>query len=231
MASTGDRIKYWSNRWDEGSIGFHKDEVHPMLIKYFDKLFPSGKTGRVFVPLCGKTLDMRWLAGKDISVVGLDAVRMSLEQFFSDQNLQYTEEKAPQLAENGALLKSSDNKIHLYLGDMLNFSPDVEGTFEAVWDRASLVALNREDVSKYVSIIKSLLKPGGRCLLEVMDYDVSIMEDLGDLSTRPPPPHPMYEAELKQLYEPEFTVQYLDRCERLLAGKDIHLQVFLLTKQ
>merc|ERR1719330_1714634 len=100
----------------------------------------------------------------------------------------------------------------------MTFSSDIAGTCDAVWDRASLVAIRREDVSLYINVIKDILKPGGRCLLEVMDYDVNIMNDVTG-TTKPPPPFPMYEPELKQLYEPHFTVEYLDRAERTLQGK------------
>lgn len=200
-----------------------------MLIKHFGKLFPDGKKGRVFVPLCGKTLDMKWMSEQGITVVGLDAARLSMEQFYSDHSLEYRVEKEPSLGGGSEIFKSTDCRINLYCGNMMNFNSTITGQFEAVWDRASLVALHRVDVPKYIENIKNLLIPGGRCLLETMDYDVKIMDDIKG-NTRPPPPFPMYEAEIKQLFEPECSVQYLDRAERTLQNKDIHLLVFLITK-
>ncbi|XP_005098542.1 thiopurine S-methyltransferase [Aplysia californica] len=228
MESQRNRVDYWQKRWDAGIVTFHKQEVNPLLEKHFDKLLLGGKNERIFVPLCGKTLDMKWLADKGVEVVGLDGVPLSLEQFFSDQNLEYTSKKIPQLGDNCQLFESAQDRIRLYCGDMMNFSPSVAGTFDAIWDRASLVALNRNDVPKYVEIIKSLLKPGGRCLLEVVDFDVNNKEDAAHSIPRPPPPHPMYEPELQQLYEPECTLKYLDKYERIPSG---YQRLFLITKQ
>ena len=39
-----------------------RDEVHNFLVKYIDKLTDGKAKTRVFVPLCGKSLDMLWLA-------------------------------------------------------------------------------------------------------------------------------------------------------------------------
>lgn len=224
------RIKSWQDRWDTGNIRFHNPEVHAMLLKHFDKICPSGDGGRIFVPLCGKTLDMKWLSEQNMFVVGLDGVRLSLEQFMSEQNLNFTTEKIPELGEDCEVFKTADDKFHLYRGDIMDFSASIEGTFDAVWDRGSLVALRREDVPQYVKVIKSLIKPGGRCLVEVFDYDVKIMEGADIKPPCPPPPFPMYEAELKDLYEPEFRVEFIDRSERKLVGHDVHTNIVLLTK-
>jgi len=231
MASDGDaRTQMWKDRWDAGQIGFHKSEVHQTLIKYVDKLFPGGNKGRVFVPLCGKTVDMKWLADNGIDVVGLDAVKVSLEQFFSEHNLQCGVEKCPDLGQDAEIVKSEDNKIRLYCADMFKFNQDIEGTFDAIWDRGSLVAIYRKDVPTYAEIIKKLLKPGASCLVEIFEYDVS-MFDGDDNPQKPPPPHPMTEGELKQLYEPACTVQRLDKVERQLFGKSAHVSAFLITKK
>jgi hypothetical protein len=43
----------WRQRWQEGRIGFHLEETHPALLKYWPTLgVPSG--AKVLVPLCGK---------------------------------------------------------------------------------------------------------------------------------------------------------------------------------
>lgn len=199
-SENGDRVKGWQDAWEAGRTGFHKEEVHQLLTKYFDQLFPTGN-GRLFVPLCGKSVDMKWLSGKGVSVVGLDAVRMSLEQFFSEQGLKYTASKVSALGGEAEVFKTEDGKISLYCADLFKFSKDIEGTFDAVWDRGSLVAINREDVPMYVSIIKSLLKPGGICLHESFEYDPSEMKG---------PPHTMTESRLRELFEPECSVQRLE---------------------
>ena len=51
----------WESRWREGRIGFHKTEVQPMLVRHAEVLL-TGNPQRVFVPLCGKSVDLPWLA-------------------------------------------------------------------------------------------------------------------------------------------------------------------------
>jgi len=230
MASEEDRTQMWKDRWDAGQIGFHKSDVHQTLVKYIDKLFPNGNKGKIFVPLCGKTVDMKWLADNGIDVIGLDAVRVSLEQFYSEHNIENSVEKCADLGQEAEVFKSSDNKIRLYCADMFKFSPDIEGTFDAIWDRGSLVAIYRKDVPTYAEIIKKLLKPGASCLVEVFEYDVSIFDGV-DNPQKPPPPHPVLEEELRRLYEPDCSVEQLDRNERNLFGKSAHVVAYLITKK
>ena len=55
--------QFWQARWAENQIGFHQRETNPYLERYWLRLqLPAGC--KVLVPLCGKTLDMLWLAGQ-----------------------------------------------------------------------------------------------------------------------------------------------------------------------
>jgi len=49
--------EYWENKWKTNDIKFHLPEANALLVEYFTSL-PKGK---VFVPLCGKSIDMKWL--------------------------------------------------------------------------------------------------------------------------------------------------------------------------
>jgi hypothetical protein len=52
-------------RWQKGETGFHQDSLNPHLKYYYDdKAVPleERKALKVFVPLCGKSLDMYWLS-------------------------------------------------------------------------------------------------------------------------------------------------------------------------
>ena len=58
---------FWEKRWETGQIGFHLAEVNPLLVRHHHVLPPRA---RVFVPLCGKSLDLVWLAKEGHAVVG-----------------------------------------------------------------------------------------------------------------------------------------------------------------
>jgi len=52
--------EFWLERWERAEIGFHQDDINPWLARYWPRLAaPPGS--KVFVPLCGKSLDMAWL--------------------------------------------------------------------------------------------------------------------------------------------------------------------------
>ena len=78
---------FWQARWARDEIGFHLDEVNPYLLRYWSQL--SAQSGeRVLVPLCGKTLDLRWLVAQELQVLGVELSRKAIEDFFAEQGLQ-----------------------------------------------------------------------------------------------------------------------------------------------
>ena len=64
----------WSNRWLEGRAGWHLDGVHKMLAKYFEKLVDGRSNLKIFVPLCGKAKDMKWMFDQGLLVVHLSSI-------------------------------------------------------------------------------------------------------------------------------------------------------------
>ncbi|XP_059174983.1 thiopurine S-methyltransferase-like [Physella acuta] len=218
------RVEAWKSWWDERQIGFHQSDVHKMLSKHLAKLIPDDKANKVFFPLCGKAVDMSWLASQGYNIVGVDGVKKALEEFFTDQGIEYSVEDVNHNEQTFQMFKSKDDMIRLYCTDIFNFTPDIEGTFDAVWDRGALVALNREDVSGYVQNMKRLLSPNGRILVEVMEYDP-------DGQNKHPPPHPMYEEEIRSLYEPECEVHLIERVEYQLRGTDIYTVIYNIIKK
>ena len=60
--------EFWKERWVRGEIGFHQAEVEPGLVTHLGGLAPT----RVLVPLCGKSLDLAWLATQGHQVVGVE---------------------------------------------------------------------------------------------------------------------------------------------------------------
>ena len=64
------------------------DEVHPTLLRFADRLLPPLQTAqRVFVPLCGKTMDLTWLAVGGHRVFGVEVSQLAVEQYFSEAKL------------------------------------------------------------------------------------------------------------------------------------------------
>jgi hypothetical protein len=71
-------LQRWYDRWSAGNTRWHKTTVHRSLEeKLSDNSWNLPPNARVLVPLCGKTVDMAYLARKDQvkQVVGVDGIR------------------------------------------------------------------------------------------------------------------------------------------------------------
>ncbi|XP_075907728.1 putative thiopurine S-methyltransferase isoform X2 [Nelusetta ayraudi] len=173
LAPQADRVMdlgEWEGRWQEGRIGFHQQQVHKMLESNIERV-TAGRTGvRFFFPLCGKAVDMKWLADMGHSVVGVEISEKPIKDFFEDSNMTYVEEPVPAIP-GAKVFKSSDGNVSLYQCDLFNFSSSIAGQFGAIWDRGSLVAINPKDRERYAALITSLMAKDCRYLLDTLLYN------------------------------------------------------------
>lgn len=194
----------WQKRWSERKIGFHQEEAHVFLEKYVDRILNKKEKASVFMPLCGKSVDIKWLSDRGHCVVGVECSSMALEEFFQEQNVEYTIEPAEQV--NGSIYKSKDGKIKIYCCDFFAFSKDNEGQFDSIWDRAAMVAINRSDRKKYTDLLKTLMKPDGRLALVTLEFDDTIHAG---------PPHNFPEDKVRDLYEDTCSVETVETLDGL----------------
>ncbi|XP_038057155.1 thiopurine S-methyltransferase-like [Patiria miniata] len=164
--------EFWRQLWVNDQIGFHESEVHPTLKKYIAELTAGQEKCRIFVPLCGKSEDMKWLADQGHTVVGAELSALAIQDFFKENKVEFTSSPMEGVSD-ADLYKSKDDSIHLYKANIFDLKRDMIGEFDCIWDRASLDALLREDIQKYADHMRSLLKPKGRCLLETVEFDQS----------------------------------------------------------
>lgn len=75
--------EFWQRKWESNDIGFHNHQANPLLVKHLEQLaLPSGS--RLFVPLCGKTLDIGWLLAKGYKVAGAELSKLAVTQLFDE---------------------------------------------------------------------------------------------------------------------------------------------------
>ena len=74
---------FWHDRWEKDLTGFHLDEVNPYLKEKWSVLNLKA-AARVFVPLCGKSLDLIWLAEQGFDVIGIELSPLAVQAFFSE---------------------------------------------------------------------------------------------------------------------------------------------------
>lgn len=181
--------EFWLERWQNNQIGFHQDEVNVHLESHWDGL--GAKPGcSVFVPLCGKSLDMTWLASRGHPVVGNEISELAVKAFFEEAGL------VPEVADEGRFKRYSADLITLLCGDFFDLRPEDVAECTAVYDRASLIALPKDMRPAYAEHIKRLL-PKTPHLLVTLSYDQSQMNG---------PPFSVHEEEVRAYYEPDYQV-------------------------
>jgi len=153
---------FWHSRWQEGRIGFHQPDVNSFLKEYWPTL---PKLSRVFVPLCGKSLDMLWLASQGHRVIGVELSEIAAQEFFAEQSVQ------PNVEQCGNFVSYSANNVTILCGDFFDLSTaDLDGV-AAVFDRAALIALPKDMRKRYAEYLRKLLPDGCQLLLVGMEYD------------------------------------------------------------
>uniref|UniRef100_S4R8E2 thiopurine S-methyltransferase n=2 Tax=Petromyzon marinus TaxID=7757 RepID=S4R8E2_PETMA len=202
-------LPYWQGAWQRRQIGFHDPNVHEKLIKYLDAMRSGRAKLRVFLPLCGKAVDMKWLADLGHEVVGVEGVESAIVEFFSEQNVEFRRQTVPSLPD-GELFQSLDGKMSVYRCDFFNFTSAVAGRFDAMWDRGGLVAINASDRERFAAIMTDLMAPGCRYLLDTFNYN--------DLTFKGPP-HYVPESEIRALYGERCDVELLESDKESMADR------------
>jgi thiopurine S-methyltransferase len=70
-------------------------------------------------------------------------------------------------------LQTTDERLEIFICDMMETDPTKFGKFDLIWDRGSLVAINCEDRDKYASFMKTVMGPQTRYLFNSIMYDQS----------------------------------------------------------
>lgn len=216
---------FWLQRWREHRIGFHRDEVMPLLVQHWPALEVRRGT-RVFVPLCGKTLDMAWFAQQALGVLGADLSPSAIEQFLAENAFQ-----ARRLAESdGTHCLVDGEDIELIEGNVFDIPSSTLATCGAVYDRAALIALPPAMRERYAHEVYGKLPQGCRGLLITLEYPQD--EKSG-------PPFSVEEPEVRRLYGPQWAVDLLERRD-ILNGQPsfseegvtaLHTVVYALRRQ
>lgn len=183
---------FWHNRWENNLTGFHLDEVNPHLKENWSVLsLPAGS--RIFVPLCGKSLDLIWLAKQGHQVIGIELSHLAVEAFFSENQLKVERHQV------GGLELWQSEKISLFCGDFFDLTAEILGQVDAVYDRASLIALPPAMRQDYAAKMAELAQSAPK-LLVTLEYEQSKMDG---------PPFSVSEDEVRALYQAKYQVKQL----------------------
>ncbi len=184
--------QFWHDKWRKNEIGFHLQEVNPLLVEHFNCLnLASGS--RVFLPLCGKTLDIDWLLSLGLFVIGSELSSIAIEQLFERLGLE------PAITVEKNLVCYHAGNLVVFQGDFFELTKEHIGRVDAVYDRAALVALPsdvREQYAHHLGLISQCVQQ----LLIAIEYD---QEAMGG------PPFSIVEREIAHLYSASYALKPL----------------------
>lgn len=167
----------------------------PLLQKYWPGLgLPAAS--RVLVPLCGKSLDMAWLAQQGHAVLGVELSPLAITQFFDEHALQ------PRIHESPCGMHYVHGNIEILCGDIFNLDRETLGGCAAVYDRAALIALPESMRDAYVSHVYGGLPTGFQGLLITLDY---LQDQMAG------PPFSVPDSEVQSLLSSYCTAGVVDR--------------------
>ena len=184
--------EFWKRRWEDKQTGFHEGAPNALLAAHAARLDarPSEARAeplRVLVPLAGKAVDMKWLAERGSQVVGVEVYWGAVRAFFDEQEL------APPVVGIDERRSLSANGVTLVCADIFDITPAMLGTFDAVYDRAALVALEPSTRARYVATLRKMLAEHGVIFLVAFAYDQTKTQG---------PPWSIDEATVRSLYAP-----------------------------
>lgn len=195
---------FWRQAWQEGRTRFHQDRISPMLATHWDAI-GAPRDSRVFVPLCGKTLDMPWLAERGHRVLGVELSPIAVDAFFEVLGV------APDVHVSKYGKHHVAGPYELILGDAFALDAAALVDCGAVYDRAALIALPPEMRSRYLRELYACLPAGCRGLAVTLEYPQHEREG---------PPFSVVEAEVRAGLERDWTVELLERRDILADEPD-----------
>lgn len=133
--------EFWKNAWQKSQTNFTQKKPNPMLMHHF-KALNTFKNGRVFVPLCGKSVDMLWFTSQGFDIIGVELSEIAVIQFFAENDLQALVSLHPTTPNLTCYQSEHQGQtLKIWVGDIFDLSTIDIGIIDAVYDRGALVAL------------------------------------------------------------------------------------------
>lgn len=185
---------FWHARWQNNEIGFHEGQPNAWLTTYWSRLSSDTQAGQVFVPLCGKSSDLHWLAAQGHPVLGVELSEIACRDFFAEAGVPVEPESY------GAHLRFQNGVLNVLCGDFFQLDSSTTGEITRVYDRAALIALPPAMREAYARHLTQLLPAGSEMLLITLDYPEGQMKG---------PPFNVSDAEVQRLYGEAFDIKPL----------------------
>lgn len=197
---------FWHDMWASGVVGFHQTDINEFLRQHWNSLGLTGSE-KVLVPLCGKSLDMLWLAQQGHAVLGVELSQQALDEFVAENELSVTQSEEDDFAVYQL------QAMTLLCGDFFKLNAGMGQDIGAVYDRAAIVALPPQMRQDYVQHLFKTLPSGTPILMVTMEYDQSQLQG---------PPFSVPEEEVRSLFAQARSIETLS--EVMMSRKGVSAQ-------
>lgn len=201
--------QFWLSKWATNDIGFHEGVANAMLMKHFNQLC---QPSTIFVPLCGKTVDIIWLMKQGVHVIGVELSETAIQQLFHTLKIHPTVTPIEQFKHYKGPL------IDIFVGDLFDLTPKQLPRIDAVYDRASMVALPKETRIHYAAHLHRLTNNAKQLLIS-FEYPEKTLNG---------PPFSVPESEINTLYDPHYHITHCDKSTMMVNTTPMDQNVFIL---
>lgn len=191
---------FWHNKWEINQLGFHLDYVHPLLKRNLELFQVNGvlkDTNKIFIPLCGKTLDIQYLLNLGYQVVANDLSEIAAKAVFEQLKI-----KAEISIWPGGKVYSAAGLTY-YVGDFFQLKQENLGNVALVYDRAALIALPESMRLEYAQQMAKITQHASQLLI-TLDYDQTIAGG---------PPFAVPTQEVEALYGGAYPIQLIEEAD------------------
>jgi thiopurine S-methyltransferase len=184
---------FWHNMWNNNKIGFHLNDTNQYLINNF-KALNLKKNDRIFLPLCGKTHDIKWLLDLGYRIVGVELSEVAIKDLFDSLDIH------PTISVHDKFIHYHAKNIDIYVGDFFNLTKKLIGEIEAVYDRAAIVALPDTMRKEYTKHLRHITRNIQQLVITLI-YDQSLKNG---------PPFSVDDNNFKSFYEEFYKIKLLE---------------------
>ena len=180
---TGRDNELWQQCWRDRQTGFHQQATNDLLIRFWPTLGLK-PAERVFVPLCGKSLDLLWLAAQGHAVIGVELSPIAVQAFFEENGM------VASRSQHGSFTRWQSGGLEILCGDFFDLAATDLGDIAAVFDRASLTALPEDIRHAYLAHLRKILPKNCPMFLltteepdedETEDQDFAVADEITNL--------------------------------------------------
>lgn len=197
-----DTVEDWASYYEIKDTTWHNGRLNPYFEKYYQMHLKNDQKSTFLIPLCGKCVDMIWLAKLGNRVIGIEFVQQACVEFFKENNLQYKVD----VEEIGDVYRSQETKldITIYNCNFYSITPEILGCkCDRFWDCASIFAIPPKEHIQYIKQLTSLLTTEAQGLLFSVEYNI-------DERLKPESPFSVPESRIRECFSSFASVELLE---------------------